>query len=42
MRAFLVFIAAIALVAFIQSERNDCYWHGRDAALQWIGCLFGY
>jgi hypothetical protein len=39
MRALLVFIAAMAAVVFVQSVRNDCYWHGTQAVLQWIGCV---
>ena len=42
MRVLLAFILAIALLAYIQSERNDCYWHGQETALHWVACLIHF
>jgi len=39
MRALLAFIFTIAVIAYIQSERNDCYWHGLETAIRFIACL---
>jgi hypothetical protein len=39
MRALLVFLIAMAAIAYIQSERNHCYWHGKAMWTDWVYCL---
>lgn len=42
MRALMVFIVVMAALGYLQSVRNDCYWHGPRAALGWAWCLMKY
>jgi hypothetical protein len=39
MRALIVFIILMAGIGLVQSERNQCYWHGANSALDWASCL---
>jgi hypothetical protein len=39
MRLILFFLILLAIGAYVQSERNDCYWHGFGRSLEWGTCL---
>jgi hypothetical protein len=38
-RLVLLLIILLAIGIFVQSKRNDCYWHGFDRSLEWGMCL---
>lgn len=39
MRVLVVFIILLVGIGFYLSERNHCYWHGADYAIDWATCL---
>ncbi len=39
MKLLVLFFVLLAALAFVQIERNDCYWHGLDHAVRWASCL---
>jgi hypothetical protein len=42
MRALLGFLIAMAVIAYIQSVRNECYWHGRENVAAFLACLIEF
>ncbi len=39
MKLLALFLVLLAALAFVQIERNDCYWHGLDDTVRWASCL---
>lgn len=39
MKLLVLFLVLLGVLAFVQIERNGCYWHGPDEFVRWASCL---
>jgi hypothetical protein len=39
MKLLVLFFLLLAIAAFVQAERNGCYWHGLDQLVDWTVCI---
>ena len=39
MKLLVIFLILVGILAFVQAERNECYWHGFDDVSEWASCL---